>query len=152
MSLEAARDALSKDGRPIVLRYLAISAGLNLAWEIAQLPLYTIWRTASSGEILFAVVHCTLGDVLIAAGSFLLALLLVGTRLRRGQLKLGRVAPVTVVLGLAYTVFSEWLNVNVRASWTYAPAMPVLPPLGTGLTPLLQWMIIPLLAFALARR
>jgi hypothetical protein len=152
MSLEATRDALSADGRPIVLRYLAISAGLNLAWEIAQLPLYTIWRAGSLGEIVFAVVHCTLGDVLIAAGSFLLALLLVGTPLRRGRLKLGWVAPITVLLGLAYTLFSEWINVTVRGNWAYAPAMPVLPPLGTGLTPLLQWVAIPLLAFALARR
>ncbi len=152
MSRAAAKYALSEDGRPIVLRYLAISAGLNFAWEIAQLPLYTIWRTGSPGEILFAAVHCTLGDVLIAAGSLLLALLLVGTPWRRGQLKLGRTACATVLLGLAYTLFSEWINVSVRGSWAYVPAMPLLPPLGTGLAPLLQWLVVPPLAFALARR
>ncbi len=51
-----------------------------------------------------------------------------------------------------YTLFREWFNVTVRGSWTYAPAMPRLPPLGTGLAPLLQWLAVPSVAFALARR
>lgn len=62
-----------------------------------------------------------------------------------------RVAAVAIVLGVAYTVFSEWLNVAVRESWAYAPAMPRVPPLGTGLSPLLQWIIVPLAAFTWAR-
>jgi len=49
-------------------------------------------------------------------------------------------------LGVAYTIFSEWLNVEIRRSWSYTAAMPVLPWLGTGLTPLLQWVIVPGLA------
>ena len=152
MSSAAAKDALIGAGRPIVLRYLAISACFNLAWEIAQLPLYTIWRTAGAGEILFAVIHCTLGDVLVAAGSLLLALFSVGTPLRRGEPQFTGLAVVTVLLGLAYTVFSEWANVRVRGTWAYASEMPVLPPLGIGLTPLLQWLVISSLALALARR
>jgi hypothetical protein len=56
------------------------------------------------------------------------------------------------VLGIGYTVFSEWLNVDVRATWAYTEQMPVLPPLGTGLTPLLQWLIIPTLTWALMAR
>ena len=43
-----------------------------------------------------------------------------------------------IVVGLCYTVFSEWLNTQVRHSWSYTGAMPLLPPLGTGLTPFLQ--------------
>lgn len=152
MSLAAAKDALAGSGRSIVLRYVTIAAGLNLVWEVAQLPLYTIWRMGSPGQIVFAVVHCTLGDVLIAAGSLFLALLLIRRPVNRGRLNGGPVAVVAVLLGIAYTVFSEWLNVSVRGSWVYAPAMPVLPPLGTGLAPLLQWMVIPPIAFALARR
>ena len=53
-----------------------------------------------------------------------------------------------ILLGAAYTVFSEWLNINIRRSWSYTDAMPVLPLLGTGLTPLLQWVVVPGLAFA----
>ena len=134
------------------MRYLAVSAGLNVVWEIGQLPLYMIWRTGSPRAILFAIVHCTLGDVLIAAGSFFLALLLIGRARHSGRLNIGLPAVVAVFLGIAYTVFSEWLNVSVRGSWAYAPTMPVIPPLEIGLTPLLQWVAIPPLAFALTRR
>ena len=46
--------------RLIGLRYLPWLAGLSLAWEIAQLPLYTLWREDSLAWIAFSVVHCTL--------------------------------------------------------------------------------------------
>jgi hypothetical protein len=54
-----------------------------------------------------------------------------------------------VLLGVGYTVFSEWLNVGIRQSWSYTEAMPVLPLFGTGLTPFLQWLVVPGLAFAI---
>ena len=50
---------------PALRRYLAVMVLGNLAWEIAQLPLYTIWRTGTFGEKAFAVLHCTGGDLLI---------------------------------------------------------------------------------------
>lgn len=58
---------------------------------------------------------------------------------------------VTVVLCLAYTVYSEWLNVTVRGSWAYAPSMPKLPVFGTGLSPFLQWLVVPVIAFTAMR-
>ena len=53
-----------------------------------------------------------------------------------------------IVLGASYTIFSEWLNVQIRRTWSYTAAMPVVPFLGTGLTPLLQWLIVPSMALA----
>src|SRR5713101_7282893 len=49
------------------------------------------------------------------------------------------------VFGVAYTVFSEWRNVTVHSEWTYSDWMPVLSLLGLkiGLSPLLQWAIVP---------
>ena len=44
-------------------RYIVVIGLGNLVWEFAQLPLYTIWHTGSPGEILFAVLHCTGGDI-----------------------------------------------------------------------------------------
>lgn len=32
-------------------RYLSFLTGLSLVWEFAQMPLYTLWRTGSPGEI-----------------------------------------------------------------------------------------------------
>jgi hypothetical protein len=56
------------------------------------------------------------------------------------------------ILGLGYTVYSEWLNVNVRETWAYTAWMPRIPPLGTGLSPLLQWIVVPGLAFFIVWR
>jgi hypothetical protein len=134
--------------------YLAVIAAGNLAWEALHLPLYTIWRTGTPGEIAFAVVHCTLGDLLIALSALTLALVLVGDRHWPAR-RFGRAAAVAVVLGVGYTALSEWLNVVVRASWAYSELMPVVPlpgGFGVGLSPLLQWIVVPTLAFTCARR
>lgn len=134
-----------------VLGYLSMLAAMDLAWEIAQLPLYTIWRTAGAGYLVFAVIHCTTGDVIIAAASLLVALLLAGDRAWpwRGH---RRVMTLAIVIGVAYTVFSEWLNVEIWESWAYSAWMPVIPLLGTGVSPVLQWIFVPLAASQMARR
>lgn len=132
--------------RHTLWRYLGFVAAANLAWEIAQLPLYTLWDEASTGFIVYAVAHCTAGDLLIASFALLVALLLCRSRAwpEHGY---RRVAVVATLLGVGYTVFSEWHNTAVLVSWTYADRMPVLPPLGTGLAPLAQWIVLPPLAF-----
>ena len=59
---------------------------------------------------------------------------------------------VTLGTGVAYTIFSEWLNIVVRQSWAYSEAMPVVPLIGVGLSPLLQWLVIPGVAMLVVRR
>lgn len=132
-------------------RYFLFVALANLAWEMAQLPLYTLWWESSIGQIAFAVVHCTGGDLLIATASLTLALLFFADRdwPEEGFFK---VVVATVAFGVVYTVFSEWLNTEIRGSWAYTDWMPVVPILGTGLSPLAQWLVIPLAAFWWARR
>jgi hypothetical protein len=128
--------------RAFLARYLPGVAVANLAWEFAQLPLYTLWTEASLGPMSYAVAHCTAGDVLIAGGALLAAMCLAAPSgfPRRG---FARVAVAATLLGLGYTVFSEWLNTAVRASWAYAPVMPIMPLVGVGLTPFLQWSALP---------
>lgn len=135
----------------IALRFAPLLAILNVVWEITQLPLYTIWYEAGWADIAFAVVHCTAGDVLIGVFSLMLALTATGA----GPLaawRTVRVAAVTIALSVSYTVFSEWMNTAVRDGWAYSHLMPLLPGLGTGLSPLLQWVVIPPLALHLALR
>lgn len=132
-------------------RYLAAAAVGHIVWESAQLPLYTLWATASPGEMAWAVVHCTAGDVGIAAAALVVALIALG-RSRWPAERFGAIAAVTIAGGIAYTIYSEWLNTVVRQSWAYAEAMPVVPPFGTGLAPLLQWVAIPALSLWAVRR
>jgi hypothetical protein len=132
-------------------RYLAAIVLGNLAWEVAQLPLYTIWRDGSMRDIAFAVLHCTGGDLLIAGTALLGALLVTGDG-RWPRVRFYSVAAVAILGGLAYTVFSEWLNTEVRGSWAYSELMPQLPLIGAGVAPFAQWIIVPLCAFWWASR
>ena len=117
------------------------------------MPLYTLWRTGSFGEKAFAVLHCTGGDLLIALATLTAGLLVSGDQ-EWPEKRFARVGAIAIVLGLAYTIFSEWRNVYVSAAWSYADSMPVIPILGVkiGLSPLLQWLIVPLLAFHFVKR
>ena len=131
--------------------YFVIIALGNLGWEFLHLPLYELWYTDTLERIAFAALHCTGGDLLIAAGTLLGSLLLFGSGWPASDSAFKRVAASTILLGLGYTVFSEWLNISVRGAWEYSELMLVLPPFGTGLSPLLQWLVIPTLAFWRAR-
>jgi hypothetical protein len=130
--------------------WIALSVGLaaigHLFWEAAQLPLYTLWRTGTPREIGFALFHCTGDDVLITTATFAAAVALARHFLWP---PFGwRMVFTAILLGAGYTIFSEWLNVEIRRSWSYTATMPVLPILGTGLTPLLQWLVVPGLTLA----
>lgn len=57
----------------VLRRYIAVMALGSLFWEFAQVPLYTIWETGTRGEIAFAAIHCTGGDILIALSALMLA-------------------------------------------------------------------------------
>lgn len=145
----------SNDDRRLWIRvmgmYLAASAIGHLIWEILQIPLYTIWREGTAGEIAFAIVHCTGGDVLIAAWTLVPALLIVGLRPWL-EGRNAAFAAIVVAGGVAYTIFSEWRNVEILRSWTYTELMPRLPWLGTGLSPLMQWLVVPVAALWWVRR
>ena len=133
--------------------YLPWLAAMSLGWEIAHSPLYTLWRDATAEYIAFAVAHCTLGDILIGTAALLLALVILRQRaLARWRWR--RIAALTTVLGIAYTVFSEWMNVSLLRSWSYTDSMPIvqLGETDIGLTPLLQWTVVPVLSLGLARR
>lgn len=59
-----------------------------------------------------------------------------------------------MLFGAGYTIFSEWMNTTVLRSWTYSSAMPTIDLGGfeIGLSPLAQWVVIPPLALAFARK
>ncbi len=123
-----------------VLDWSVPSFALNLVWEIGQLPLYTLYRTEPLGRIAYAVIHCTVGDVLIAVFSLLLAALLT----RHADWPLTRPwvgGGIAILFGLSYTVYSEWYNVYQSRAWAYSESMPLV--FGIGVSPLLQWLVVP---------
>lgn len=133
-------------------RLAIIFSGLNLSWEALQLPLYTIWWSEPWPPIIFALLHCTVGDLMIGSLALALAVGIVGRGWPAEGRARSRVVLATTIVGVVYTIFSEWLNVEIRQSWAYTELMPRLPPLGTGLAPLLQWLLLPGIALTVATK
>ena len=126
---------------------------LNFPWEILQAPLYDGMASSSHATVTKACLQATLGDMVIMLMAH--AAVAVGSRNRRwtvsasgGQLRL------FVAFGLSITLLVESLAVRGYwlSSWSYAPTMPVLPGTGIGLSPVLQWLILPPLTVWFARR
>jgi len=122
----------------LTIRGLVASA----AWESLATPLYTD-RSAGAARLLASRLHCTVGDVLVLLAAHAITAL----AFRERHWARRRRAPALALflaLGVAYTAVSEWLNVRVAGSWAYAPEMPTVS--GLGIAPLLQWVLVPLLA------
>jgi len=120
--------------------WAALAFVLNLAWEIAQVRLYTIWAEADRLSVAWALLHCSIGDAVIALAMFALA----GMALRRADWPASHPwagGAIFVIGAMAYTAWSEWHNVYRAGSWGYTASMPLI--FGIGLSPLLQWLILP---------
>jgi hypothetical protein len=124
------------------LQLLRLALPLELLWEIAQFPLYDVWHQEKWSYILYGLAHCTLGDLLILLAAYELVSLLAGGRTWY------RSTPTTgsllfTLFGVAYTVYSELMNVRIKGTWGYTELMPIVPLLHIGGTPFLQWLLIP---------
>jgi len=96
-------------------RYLLFIIVGNILWEFVQLPCFTLWSRVGWNWFIFAPVLGTAGDILIAAISLVLALILIGEGdwpLRR--VLYWRVAALATLQGIAYTAYSEWRHRQVR--------------------------------------
>ena len=141
--------APGRDWLGALRRYFAFAAIAHLVWESAHLPLYTIWLTGTPGELIFAAVHCTGGDILITLSTIMLSLCVFGSA-DWPRIRWHRVLGGAVIFGVAYTIFSEWLNIELREAWAYREIMPVIPMIDAGLSPILQWIVIPVVGYCWA--
>lgn len=134
--------------KPFV-RWVVAAFALHGIWEVAQLPFYTLWDDPDRGRVVRYVLHCLAGDVLIAATTYLLTAIVfrdLAWPVRRPW----SAGALAVALGLGFTAWSEWYNVYVLGGWAYKAAMPLVA--GIGLTPLLQWAIVPVAMILIVRR
>lgn len=123
---------------------------LNYPWEFLQVPFYAEMPTMTHWDAVRFCTRAALGDVLIA----LLAFWSVAAVRRRAWIRCPD-APALfgfVAVGVVVTMGLEWHATVLQERWQYGELMPVLPLLGTGLAPLLQWLLLPPLIVWLARR
>lgn len=122
---------------------------LNFFWEVVHTYLYTV-KDSPLDALLNAWFHCTWGDVMITLGSFWFVCLMSWNR--RWFLNLNGINFTGfLMIGLVYTVFSEWANVRIFRSWNYNELMPIIPWIRVGLTPVLQWILVPSITILLLR-
>lgn len=110
-------------------------------WEWIQTPFF-IDITDDINLIVWYRIHCTIGDIMILGFSMVL-----WSILRRNNSWFlapdGKDYAVVTAMGMAYTGYSEILNVVIRKSWGYSHLMPVIPGTHIGLIPIIQWLILP---------
>ena len=124
------------------IHLLRFGVVFSLGWEALQSPLYTDTFLVPWQTMLYNRLHCVIGDAMILLAAFWLVSLVWGRR----WIACGRRLPLLmfVLLGLVYTVGSEYVNVSLRQVWAYSRWMPTLGIV--GLVPLLQWLVVPLLS------
>jgi len=128
---------------------LALAAGLlHYAWETSHVGLYTNY--GDLGGPLPVTLYATLGDIMYT----LLAVLGVGIFKRDMLWWLSartRDLALLALIGLAIALFVEYKAI-LLGTWEYLPAMPIIPILNVGLSPIIQMTILlPLSVFLVQR-
>ncbi len=141
------------DGRaiPVEADLLILSFLGHFAWELLQAPLFSSLDEASHFDGIAICLRATIGDLGIALAAFWAAAVVGGGR---GWIGAFRPRPVATffAVGLILTVGIEAASAQILNRWTYAPEMPRLPILGTGLAPIAQWLVVPSLALWYLKR
>lgn len=126
---------------------------LNFPWEVLQAPLFEGMATAPHSAVIGSCLRATLGDTVIV----LLAHASVAAVTRRRHWVLApswREVAGFAAVGVAITTVIEWLATRGHwaQTWVYSSAMPLIPGIEIGLSPLLQWVIVPPIALWFVRR
>jgi hypothetical protein len=138
-----------KTSASLIWQWTLLALGLHLAWEIGQLPFYTLWEEREIWRIALYVIHCVLGDTMIATLTYL-AVALTWRQVNWPRQRFWMGGMMLIAMGMGYAVFSEWYNVYRIGSWAYSEAMPLI--YGIGITPLMQWLVVPGVMLVLIKR
>jgi len=113
---------------------------LNALYEHLHAPLYAHYQGGVISEAV--LLHATLADALIISALVLPFLY---------SARFARAAWLIIPLGIFIAVDIEWWALGT-ARWAYGPLMPVIPFLGTGLTPTIQLGLLGYLSYLLATK
>ena len=124
---------------------------LHFVWEFWQAPTYAGMIELNHWDGIKLCTSATVGDVGFALTAFWTASAVARSRLWFLTPTVFSVAAYLAV-GIALTIGFEFYYTNISLRWTYSELMPLVPPFGTGISPLLQWLTIPLLVLWFTRR
>jgi len=119
---------------------------LNFAWELIQIPLYK-----NSAYNINHVAFCalaSLADVLMVLLLYFGLALIFKNPFWIKPLKFHRLV-IVVLIGGSGAILSEMRHL-LLGSWAYDNSMPLIPVVNVGISPVLQFMILPLLIYFLS--
>ena len=126
-----------------------IAFGINLIWEMLQMPFYEQMTFTDAGSYLMCL-KASFGDANIVIAIYGLGLLLF--RHWRWPLEMTPWKVIYLVaIGGITAILIEYSALREHR-WIYSSLMPRLPMLKIGLIPLLQLIILPYLSYAIACR
>lgn len=126
---------------------------LNFPWEVLQAPLFAGMAEAPFFEAIKGCSQGTLGDMVIMLIAYEAVSLVARSRdwvVTPGRRQLA----LFIAIGVSITAVIEGLATRGHwvQNWTYSPNMPLVPGVNIGVTPLLQWVVLPLLVIWFVRR
>ena len=125
---------------------LMLAFVLNFSWELSHCPLYEGCGYDPPHVAFLAL--ASLADAIMAALLYLGLALVYQDGLWVRQMTWVR-AFWLVILGGAGAALTEVVHLAV-GSWVYTDRMPLIPGLGVGLSPVLQFAVLPLLIYSLS--
>lgn len=131
---------------PAELKILVLGFLLNLPWELLQMPLYAGVPDLPHWQAIKVCMQATVGDAVILVIAFWTASVVVRRRSWLEEAPLtGRPILIFILTGIVITFAIETLAVQGRwiQQWQYATVMPVVPGTAVGLSPALQWLVVP---------
>ena len=124
---------------------------LHFVWEQLQTPTYAGMAEMAHWPATLVCAQATLGDVGFALIAFAVTALLARSRRWIAEPRAWQVG-LFVLVGVLLTVGFEWYYIEISGRWIYSDLMPRMPLIGTGLSPLAQWLIVPPLVVWFTRR
>lgn len=128
-----------------------LSFCLHYVWEFLQVPTYAGMADLNHWEGIKICTSATIGDVGFALTAFWVTALAARSRRWIVESKPWQLG-LFMAVGIGLTVGFEYYYTEISLRWTYSELMPRVPPFGTGLSPLIQWIVVPLLVVSLTRR
>jgi len=124
---------------------------LHFVWEFIQVPTYAGMSEMDHWQATKLCLWATFGDVGFALTAFWITCMAARSRywiLRPAPFQLA----LFMAVGVGLTIGFEYYYTQITQRWTYSELMPLVPPFGTGLSPLIQWLVIPPLVLWFTRR
>lgn len=109
------------------------------------MPLFEFDESTDLNSMNWMCTQASIGDGLIAVIAYFIV-----TLVKKGSwISSATLLDLLLFLipGLLLTIILEYINTLVLFRWSYSALMPIVPVLNVGLSPLLQWVFVPIIVW-----